>query len=153
MEVVNEVPSIDGSKVPLCNCINTEGQKERYAVVKISKTEKNPGREFWACQISKANGGCGYFAFADEIITDPKTNLARRKYVKREKVVQADEQKTTVSQLEERLANLEFCFEDLKQRLKNLEEEVVRTENEPQSKAQKINGYNARGKTRPKILS
>lgn len=152
MEVVNETPAIDPSKVPLCLCVDSDGQKYTYAVVKISKTEKNPGREFFSCHLSKANGGCGFFAFADEIYTDPKTGLARRKYVKRENSTASTEQKSLTNQLEQRLSSLEFSFEDIKQRLKILEERITTEENELlASKSQKTTGA-ARGKPRAKIL-
>jgi hypothetical protein len=150
---MNENFNVDPSKVPLCSCVDEQGQKSFYTVLKISKTEKNPNREFYSCRLSKANGGCGFFSFADEIEPDKKTGLARRKYIKREKAAVPKEEKLIWNQLEERLSTLEFAFEDQKQRLKVLEEEKERTENElPSAKAQKTTGTSSRGKARPKIL-
>jgi hypothetical protein len=161
MEVTETAP-IDPAKVPMCSCVDEQGQKYVYAVVKVSKTEKNPGREFFSCHLSKANGGCGFFSFADEIYTDMKTGLARKKYIKRETAPTANEQKGLIAQLEERISVLEQLSAESKQRIQNLEEgldtlkntlnPVITLDELPPAKSQKTAGPSTRGKPRAKIL-
>jgi hypothetical protein len=138
----------------MCNCLDDHGQRFAYGALKVSKTEKNPGREFYSCILSKANGGCGFFAFADEIYTDDKTGLARKKYVKREPAVTGN---AASGETQQRIEVLEQTIRELKERVQKLEEYIVAVpppaENElPPTKSQKTTGASTRGKTRAKIL-
>jgi hypothetical protein len=158
MEEQTDIAAIDPSKVPMCKCLDAQGQPSHYAIIKISKTEKNPGREFFSCHLSKAQGGCGYFAFADQIYTDPKTGLARRKYVANPTAVTASSIASDSSALQERISVLEQTVESLKLRIQKLEDDAIVIPSTPEhelppAKSQKTMGTSQRGRnTRPKIL-
>jgi hypothetical protein len=158
--------AVDPSKVPCCRCKDeVNGIHSVFAVEKISKTEKNPGRIFYVCSIPKDKGGCNYFAWADDIIVDSKTGFAKKKYIPMEKKPKAevashdetnarcDEFQLKINSLESRIERLEESFASLK----NTFNPAATLDELPPAKTQKTTGgstYSKRGgsSTRPKIL-
>ncbi len=95
----------------------------RFSVYRVSKTEKNKDRSFFACTLSKEKGGCGFFAWSDDVILDDKTGLAKKRYiplpegyVKKPKVSEekASQLEERCHQIEERIKFLEEKYEQLR---------------------------------------
>lgn len=172
------VPDVtDPSKVPCCKCKDEEGVTI-LCVLRTSNTEKNKNRSFFTCSKGQAKG-CGFFCWAEDVIVDPKTGLAKRKYIpatgeslqKKTKLEQTaldaltqmnltiqerlKVQEEKLEELEQRLSKVERERNDLKIKLEQNEEIICSSENElltpPPAKTQKA-ARGAKGFARPRML-
>lgn len=76
----NQTTPVDSSKVPFCKCKDETGVP-CFALHRVSKTDKNKDRGFYACSLSRDKGGCGFFCWVEDIYIDEKTGLAKKKYI------------------------------------------------------------------------
>lgn len=76
----NQVIQPDPSKVPQCRC-KDENSVPCFAAHRISKTDKNKDRAFYACSVGADKGGCSFFCWVEDVYLDEKTGMARKKYI------------------------------------------------------------------------
>lgn len=124
----NQLPSTDFSKAPLCKCKDETGVP-CFTVHRISKTDKNKDREFYACSLSKDKGGCGFFSWLEDLYTDEKTGLVRKKYIPLpDGYVKKPTAAETLTALELRVVALEDYYSTLKNRIQIAEESLKHLE-------------------------
>jgi len=160
----------DPSNVPYCKC-RDENDLAIFALEKVSKTEKNMDRSFYGCSKPSSKGGCNYFCWVSDVIVDPKTGLAKRKYIppSEESLKKRNKHEETAVQalmelnqsLEQRVKAQEDMLANFDSRLQKLEEKKEEPSCSPedgiltQPKSQKKTGTPStykRGFTRPKLL-
>ena len=118
--------SVDSSKVPLCKCKDEAGVP-CFAVHRLSKTDKNKDRAFYACSMSRDKGGCGFFCWIEDLYIDEKTGLAKKKYIPPpEGYVKKPTPAENMVALDLRVVALENLAEQFKIRIASLEEENLR---------------------------
>jgi hypothetical protein len=154
---VNDVA--DPSKVPCCKCKDESGMGI-YSVVRVSKTEKNKDRSFFACPLGQSKG-CGFFCWVEDVIVDVKTGLAKRKYIPPvEGQAKKPKQESSIeAQLLERIEALEKSYAAFQERLQKLEEQepsfINLADNElltpPTPKTQKTTGGTKKS-VKPRLL-
>lgn len=116
----------DPSKVPSCKCAD-EHNIPHLCVLRISKTEKNMDRPFFACSKPTSKGGCGYFCWQDDVVVDMTTGLAKRKYIppnpdsKKKKL----NPESASLYVEESLKPLKEQIEHLQQKIYQLEQQLA----------------------------
>jgi hypothetical protein len=115
-----EIEYPDPTKVPYCRCRDGNGVS-CFSVSRISKTDKNKDREFFACSISKEKGGCGFFAWPEDLYVD-KDGLLKKKYTPPpEGYVK---KKTPTEILDERISKLEESTQSMKEKLEQIHQAI-----------------------------
>lgn len=122
----NPASTSDSTKAPLCRCKDHEGIP-CFAVHRVSKTDKNKDREFYACAVSKDKGGCGFFAWQEELYLDEVSGLLKKKYVPLpEGYVKKPTVEVRVQKCEDTIATLQQQLQDLQQKINLLNEHQPR---------------------------
>jgi hypothetical protein len=151
--------AIDPSKVPCCKCVDESGMGV-FAVTRVSKTDKNKDRSFFTCALGQSKG-CGFFCWVEDVIVDPKTGLAKRKYIPPPEgtAKKPKQENASYEQLIARIETLEKEYALFRERLSKLEEQEVAipssAENElltpPAPKSQKTTGGSKKS-AKPRML-
>ncbi len=114
----------DPSKVPLCRCKDEQGVP-CFATHRVSKTDKNKDRGFYACCVSKEKGGCGFFCWTEDLYIDEKTGMARKKYIPPpEGYVKKPTVAETLIAYDLRIVQLEESFASMRKRMEMLEDKI-----------------------------